>query len=155
MYRFIALGIAMFAGVTIGAAALNEIAGRQSRSYPGGYRTDVIDVPIQSHSHPEFYVRMKTDDTMVYSWEVLNISDAQLFYTDFHAHAVPEPGLPGDMISYQRSTGSTASGSLIAPWQGIHGWYWENKTEALVTVRLRMAGFYELLPGQAGQAVKE
>jgi hypothetical protein len=39
---------------------------------------------------------------------------------------------------------------LIAPWQGIHGWYWQNKSGAPVTVRLRMSGFYELIPGQAG-----
>jgi hypothetical protein len=155
MYRFVALGIAMLAGAAIGAAALNEIAGRQARAYPAGYRTDVIDVPIQSNSHPEYYVRMKTGDTMVYSWEVLDISDPQLFYTDFHTHAVPEPGLPGDMISYQRSTGSKANGSLVAPWQGIHGWYWENKSEAPVVVHLRMAGFYELISGQDGQPVKE
>ena len=43
-----------------------------------------------------------------------------------------------------------ASGSLIAPWQGIHGWFWQNKSEAPVVVRSRMAGFYELIPGQAG-----
>ena len=33
-----------------------------------------------------------------------------------------------------------ASGSLIAPWLGIHGWYWQNKSEAPVVVRLRMTG---------------
>ena len=43
----------------------------------------------------------------------------------------------------------------IAPWHGIHGWYWQNNNEAAVTVRLRMAGFYELVPNQTGQAVKE
>ena len=31
----------------------------------------------------------------------------------------------------------------------------ENKSDTAVTVRLRMAGFYELIPGQAGQTVRE
>ena len=56
---------------------------------------------------------------------------------------------------YEKAAGSKAGGSLIAPWQGTHGWYWQNKSDAPVVVRLRMAGFYELIPGQAGQAVKE
>ena len=56
---------------------------------------------------------------------------------------------------YEKAAGAKASGSLIAPWQGTHGWYWQNKSEAPVVVRLRMAGFYELIPGQAGQPVRE
>jgi hypothetical protein len=54
------------------------------------------------------------------------------------------------LMFYEKASGSKASGSLIAPWQGIHGWFWQNKSEAPVVVRLRMAGFYELIPGQAG-----
>jgi hypothetical protein len=56
---------------------------------------------------------------------------------------------------YQKAAGAKASGALIGPWQGIHGWYWQNKSEAPVTVRLRLAGFYELIAGQAGQPVSE
>jgi len=36
-----------------------------------------------------------------------------------------------------------------------NGWYWQNQSTGPVVVRLRMAGFYELVPGQAGQPVKE
>ena len=54
---------------------------------------------------------------------------------------------------YEKGPGAQTSGALIGPWQGIHGWYWQNKSEAPVTVRLRLAGFYELIPGQAGQPV--
>jgi hypothetical protein len=119
-----------------------------SRIYPAGYRTDVIDVPIQGEL--EYMVRMSAGGTMVYSWEVPGVGDPQLFYTEFHGHTEAAPGQPGDLMFYEKAAGSKASGSLIAPWLGIHGWYWQNKSGAPVTVRLRMSGFYELIPGQAG-----
>ncbi len=122
-----------------------------SRTYPAGYRTDVIDVPVQAEL--EYMVRMSAGGTMVYSWEVPDMSDALSFYTEFHGHTESVPGQPGDLMFYEKAAGSKANGSLIAPWQGIHGWYWQNKSGAPVTVRLRMSGFYELIPGQAGQPV--
>jgi hypothetical protein len=122
-----------------------------SRTYPAGYRTDVIDVPVQADL--EYMIAMKAGDTVVYSWEVPGIGDPQSFYTEFHGHTEAAPGQPGDLMFYEKAAGSKANGSLIAPWQGIHGWYWQNRSGAPVTVRLRMAGFYELIPGQAGQPV--
>jgi len=125
-----------------------------SRTYPAGHRSDVIDVPIKGNNGQlEFMVRMKAGETVVYSWEVLSISDPQSFYTEFHGHTEAEPGRGGDLMFYEKASGATASGSLIAPWHGIHGWYWQNKSAAAVVVRLRLAGFYELVPGQAGQPV--
>jgi len=123
-----------------------------SRTYAAGYRTDVIDVPIRGNNGElEYMVQMKAGDTMVYSWEVLSIGNPQSFYTEFHGHTEAAPGQSGDLMFYEKASGSKGNGSLIAPWQGIHGWYWQNKHEAPVTVRLRLAGFYELIPGQAGQ----
>ena len=120
------------------------------RTYPAGYRTDVVDVPIKGNNGAlEYMIRMKAGDTVVFSWEVLDISDPQSFYTEFHGHTDATPGQAGDLMFYDKAAGATASGSLIAPWPGIHGWYWQNKSEAPVTVRLSIAGFYELIPGQA------
>jgi len=125
-----------------------------SRTYPAGYRTDVIDVPIRGNGGSlEYMIRMKAGDTVVYSWDVPGIGDPQTFHTEFHGHTDAAPGQPGDLMFYEKAAGATASGALVAPWQGIHGWYWQNKGDAPVTVRLRMAGFYELVPGQAGQPV--
>jgi len=127
-----------------------------SRTYPAGYRTDVIDVPVKgSNGEIEYMIRMNAGDTVVYTWEVPGIGNPQSFHTEFHGHTDPAPGRPADVMFYEKAAGSKASGSLIAPWQGIHGWYWQNKSDAPVTVRLRMAGFYELIPGQTGRPVTE
>jgi hypothetical protein len=139
------------------AAQWNEIpapTGKEalSRTYASGYRTDVIDVPIAADDRGlEYMIRMKAGDTVVYSWEVPGVANPQSFNTEFHGHTEPAPGQPGELMFYEKAAGAKASGSLIAPWQGIHGWYWQNKSDAPVTVRLHLAGFYELIPGQAGQ----
>jgi hypothetical protein len=127
-----------------------------SRTYPAGYRSDVVDVPLRGNgAELEYMIKMKAGDTVVYSWEVQSISDPQSFLTEFHGHTDAAPGGRGDLMFYEKGPGAKTSGSLIAPWAGTHGWYWQNKSAAPVVVRLRMAGFYELIPGQAGQAVKE
>jgi hypothetical protein len=138
----------------------NEIAaptGKEavSRTYPAGYRADVVDVPVRgTGGEVEYMIKMKPGDTVVYSWEVQNIADPQSFLTEFHGHTEPVGG-KGDLMFYEKRAGAKMSGSLIAPWPGEHGWYWQNKSEAGVVVRLRLAGFYELAPNQPGQAVKE
>lgn len=154
-----ALGVIFVEGAV--AQTWNEIApptGKEALHRPSeaGYRTDVVDVPLRgSGAELEYMIKMKTGDTVVYSWEVLSISNPQTFLTEFHGHTDAAPGGAGDLMFYEKAAGAKAAGSLIAPWQGTHGWYWQNKSDAPVVVRLRLAGFYELIPGQAGQAVKE
>ena len=160
----------VLAAAACGAAALatpasaqikwNEIpapAGKEAlaRTYPAGYRTDVIDVPIRGNDGDlEYKIQMKAGSTVVYTWEVRNLAKPEEFYTEFHGHTEPVNNR-GDLMFYEKAAGAKMSGSLIAPWQGEHGWYWQNKSDAAVVVRLRMAGFYDLIPGQPGQAVKE
>jgi hypothetical protein len=154
MHPFITLGLAILAGTAMGAATLNEIAGKEWRTYGAGYRADVIDAPIHGNSGLHYMIRMKAEDTVVYSWEVPVISNPQSFDSQLHAH-VEAPGRPGDMLYYDKMTGSKASGSLIAPSQGIYGWVWQNKSETPVIVRLRIAGFYDLIPDQIEQPIRE
>ena len=122
-----------------------------SRTHGIAYRTDVIDVPVRGNGGDvEYMIKMTAGDTLVYSWEVPGVADPQAFLTEFHGHTEPVGGR-GNLMFYEKCPGAKANGSLIAPWQGIHGWYWKNNGDAPVVVRLRMAGFYELVPGQSGQ----
>ena len=36
----------------------------------------------------------------------------------------------------------TGHGSYTAPFPGIHGWYWQNRTENAVTLTFSAAGFF-------------
>ncbi len=55
------------------------------------------------------------------------------------------------MVEFKQATASRSDGSLVAPVDGVHGWYWQNKSAKPIVVRLRIAGFYDLVPpGEAG-----
>jgi hypothetical protein len=55
------------------------------------------------------------------------------------------------VATYKQSFGLKGQGALTAPFDGIQGWQFSNSSEKPVVVRLKIAGFYELIPsGEAG-----
>lgn len=53
-------------------------------------------------------------------------------------------------MNYVKGEGEQSSGTLTAPLEGIHGWYFANPQFEPVTVELTLAGFYRLEPGIIG-----
>ena len=55
------------------------------------------------------------------------------------------------MAEYRKAAGTADNGVLVAPFAGIHGWYFQNQSVGAVKVKLRLAGFYTLIPaGEPG-----
>jgi len=124
------------------------------------YVSHFVDISLAPGADPdrldelEYKVKMKKGGAFVYSWEVLEIENPNHFYSDFHGHTMQDKGVMtvGD---YRKANGSADNGRLIAPFTGIHGWYFQNQSTRPVTVRLRLAGFYELVaPGEEGNEAK-
>jgi hypothetical protein len=138
---------------------VNPNAGAVARAheYPAGWRTDVIEIPLTGFlggakgSELEYKVRMKKDATFIYEWSVTGAQRADDFHYDFHGHTTPAPGEQMTVASYKQGFGLRKQGALTAPFEGIQGWQFSNSSETPVVVRLKIAGFYELIPsGQAG-----
>jgi hypothetical protein len=117
------------------------------------YRTDFVDIPLQAGGtgngtdELEYKVRMKAGGTLVYSWSVPSVASADELYFDFHGEApASEPGAEGTVVEYLQATGTRSSGALVAPLDGVHGWYLQNQTEHPVVVHLKLSGFYDLVP---------
>ncbi len=93
--------------------------------------------------------RLEKGESLLYSW-----SSSAPMNTEFHAE--PDGGPRGYAQTYEKKDGmSGASGTLTAPFSGIHGWYWENTTNAEATVTLASAGYYNLAHEfRSGQPVK-
>lgn len=126
-----------------------------SRSYPAAYRSDVIDIPLKISGDPdhgdelEYKVHLKAGASFIYSWTASGPADPEEFYTEFHGEAV----VAGKSIVsyYRKATGLSDNGVLTAPFDGVHGWYFQNQSLRQVTVRLRLSGFYDLIPdGRSG-----
>jgi hypothetical protein len=148
MRRFALAGLVILAaGLSSPAAAQSKLKEVESpgaaRHSASAFRTDVVEVPLKAAGDPgkgheiEYMVRMKAGDVLVYSLEAP--TDANLWH-EFHGHT------PQSVTFYKKAAGPTHHGSLTAPFDGIHGWYYENRTKAPVTVRMKLSGFYELVP---------
>jgi hypothetical protein len=108
------------------------------------FRSDTIDIPLGPHGELEYKLGIEAGETIVYEWNVVEMEDADLLYSEFHGHTEPVDNV-GDLMYYRKAEGGSERGSLVAPFSGIHGWYLVNGSEAPIVVRLEVAGFYELL----------
>jgi hypothetical protein len=128
-----------------GKAAVQVLA----REYPTPFRSDTIDIPLKgadsTGSELEYKVKMKAGQTLVYSWSVA--APPEEFYSDFHSQQWPQQGPKEVVISHKAGVGVGGNGSMVAPFDGIHGWYLQNQSVKPVVVHLKLSGFYELLPG--------
>ncbi|MEP6963079.1 MAG: hypothetical protein ABI995_13450, partial [Acidobacteriota bacterium] len=104
--------------------------------YSAVYKTETVKIPIGPDGELEYKVKMKAGQTIVYSWEV----DKGAVYYDFHG----EPADPKQSKRYQEvQETKNANGSLTAPFDGVHGWFWLNVTSEPIVVTLKLSGFYE------------
>jgi len=130
-----------------------------AREYPQGFRSDTVEIPLTGFlggrfgSELEYKVRMKKGGTLIYQWEAVGPKDTRDFHYDFHGHTTPKPG-GGEAMSvatYKQAYGLKQQGALTAPFDGIQGWQFSNSSDDPLVVRLKLAGFYELIPsGEAG-----
>jgi hypothetical protein len=127
-----------------------------AREYPSGFRSDTIEIPLRREGDPtrgdelEYKVRMNKDATLIYEWSVSDIPNADEFYYDFHGHTLAEKK-EMTVATYTQATATSANGALTAPFDGVHGWFFQNQSINPVIVRVRISGFYELIaPGETG-----
>ncbi|MGA0607337.1 hypothetical protein ACO2Q0_15205 [Phenylobacterium sp. VNQ135] len=157
------LGIGRLSGVArLWAPDDVEIDARSSsgplaREYPHGFRSDVVEIPLggflsgAAASELEYKVRMKKGATLTYAWEVTGGGDPRDFRFDQHGHTTPTAGEAMQVVTLRQGAGHRQQGALTAPFDGIQGWQFSNAGDGPVIVRLRLAGFYELVPaGQPG-----
>lgn len=114
-----------------------------SRSHTSEFRSDTLEVPLDEFEHVEIKATMKQGDALVYSWKLV---EGDTVYTDFHADPHQTELYPDRYwIRYAESEEASASGSLVAPFTGNHGWYWMNIEENPVRIVLEVRGYYESL----------
>jgi len=110
---------------------------------PATWRTDAIDVPVAAGKGLEYKLAMKKGQGLVYNVSYGALEHPGLMVVEFHGHTEQVDGV-GDLMFYAKTGGSPQSGVFTAPWDGIHGWYLKNEGDKDVTVRLELAGFYDL-----------
>jgi len=95
-----------------------------------------ITVPAASELEYKFYLQQQAEISYVWA------SDGVPLYFDFHGE--PAGDTRGYFKSYQVATDRQASGVLVAPFTGTHGWYWKNDSAQPATVMLKTKGQYRV-----------
>jgi hypothetical protein len=85
----------------------------------------------------EYKYRLEKGESLLYTWNTP-------IPVAFEFHAEPDGAPQGYAQTYEKARGRSASGTLVAPFSGIHGWYWENGGSEPITVTLTSAGFYNM-----------
>ena len=87
----------------------------------------------------EYKVRMGTDATLVYSWEVVDPKEKDSVHIDFHGHTTPDPasGKTMDVATWKQAYGNSGQGGLTAPFDGIQGWQFSNSSDSDIVVRVK------------------
>jgi hypothetical protein len=130
-YGWDPLGTGELFGLTgFSNAALNPLQHSQEQLH-----SDEIEFVLSPFESVEYKYRMEEGENVVFQWR----ASAEVLS---EMHAEPDGAAPGfaESFSKQRSLGE--SGSYRAHYGGIHGWFWQNRGDAELTLRLRTEGFF-------------
>ena len=116
-----------------GAGEAAIIVGQDRR-----FTEETVDFLVAAGEGMEYKYRLEEGEALLYSWTATGPVNYEL-------HAEPDGAPRGYAQTYElRPATSEASGTLTAPFSGIHGWFWENLSDQEITVTLTTAGFYNL-----------
>ena len=102
------------------------------------FQQESVDFILAPGEGMEYKYRLDKGEALLYSWTATAP-------VHFEFHAEPDGAPRGYAQTYETADNtSQASGTLTAPFPGIHGWYWQNQTGQPVTVTLTSAGYYNI-----------
>ena len=113
------------------------------------FKSETVEFKVGPREGMEYKYRLDKGEALLFSWKTTGP-------VAYEFHAEPDGAPRGYAQTYEKGDGkSEASGTLTAPFPGIHGWYWENKTDKEITVTLTSSGFYNMAHEfRTGQPVK-
>ena len=120
-------------GDAFGLLALSQVSpvGPESDEY----RLDSVELRLGPYEWVEYSYRLEAGAGMLFSWKATGS-------VSYNLHSAPEGAPVGYAESFDAQESDQAHGSYIAPYSGVHGWYWENVGEEPLTINLATAGFY-------------
>ena len=132
-----------------------------AHSSPTPISVNTFDIPLGASDWPEasleYKVAMQPGQTILYSWTATNEDGTPATVPvefDFHGHTL-DADKEMTVAEYRKDRALSDTGSLTAPFPGIHGWFFKNHAPDPITVHLEVRGFYTLVPpGEPGNDFK-
>lgn len=133
-----ALGLLRLANVpTVVSAPVVAATGGPLSKREGAYRADTAEFSLlPSGGFVEYHYHLEKGAAMLFEWAATGALEL-----DFHAQA---DGAPSDVAeTFEKGRARSGRGSYLAPYTGLHGWYWENRTNEVVRITLSSTGFFD------------
>lgn len=119
------------------AAAEIESAASSTPVSKAAARTDVLKIALAPGEGAEIKVTAVEGTRIGFSWTV------EGGRVNYDAHGDPVDAPRGFYHGYGKGKQSSGEeGTLVAAFNGSHGWFWRNRSEKPVTVTLRTEGQY-------------
>ena len=113
---------------------VRTLAGNSGSGSEAATRRDVTELTLAPGEGAEVKAVMAEGASLQYEWSV------QDGHVNFDTHA-DAPGI--SYHGYDKGRESTGeAGTLVAAFDGSHGWFWRNRSGATVTVTLKTDGSY-------------
>ena len=99
-------------------------------------KQDAVEFNLAPGEGMEYKYRLEKGAGMLYSWSASGL-------LHYEMHSVPD-GAPKEFAETfdKQDDRMSAHGTYTAPFPGIHGWYWQNRTKEPVTLKMTTTGFY-------------
>ena len=98
-----------------------------------------MSLTLQPDEGAEIKATMRKGEQFVFNWA----TEGGPVNVDMHGEKLNA----GDKFTSYWKAQQIASdqGTFVAPFDGTHGWYWRNRGDKPVTVKVKVSGFYEKL----------
>lgn len=108
-----------------------------------------FEVALKGDEELEYKTNVARGEPLLWRWKVKQGSQV---YFEFHGE--PRGGSwPKEYYeSYEKGESAGGQGSFVAPFSGIHGWYWLNLSDKPVVIEVDLVGYYSGFGRIGGEA---
>lgn len=123
-------------GATPDAATLRTTLAQHGSAVPARLQTDHWQIELQPYENIEMKYLLKQGEPMIFAWRA-----TAPVHVD--QHSVPDQGGNPATESFVITDASAQTAVYVAPFTGIHGWFWQNQSLKPVTVSINATGAFE------------
>jgi len=91
---------------------------------------DLAEFVLAPFESIEYKYVLAQNQSLTFSWR----TEADV---EFDLHSEAQGTDPEDAVTFAKGAGRAQHGTYVAPFDGVHGWFWENRGTSEVTVRLK------------------
>ncbi len=100
---------------------------------------DSMTVTLAPGKGIELKLAMRKGQKATYQWRATSPD------VTYNAHGEPPNAAKGFAHSYGRGLSDGEQGDLVAAFDGVHGWFWRNRSAGPVSITLQTRGEYQTL----------